>query len=285
MPLVNQFKHQLEKGKNVTLQRYSLGKIQPKYHMVNKALCLSFLSNTDVEICNDFTGSLYGFDFRSYNTITQLHQKEDAFLNIEYTDVIGDLVACEDHDNYDKNGKEGKKPLTLVDAEYAKCVFKMDIMQQNSSFSMAPRHSLMSKSIVKGTIIAIHEEEGWWYISCKVCKKKVIRSSDMVDPEAEIPKKKYDDKDDWFCTKCNVVTNTKRFLRLSDDSEIIESIRPKATSIKDLKSHTDENTTPVNTGKIIDAPPSDKHDAEEDISSDSSNCKKRTVEVKIEKDA
>ncbi|GKE29542.1 hypothetical protein Tco_1444926, partial [Tanacetum coccineum] len=78
MPLVNQFKHQLEEGKVVTLQRYNLGEIQPKYRMVNKALHLSFLSNIDVEICNDFTRSLYGFDFRSYNTITQLHQEKDG---------------------------------------------------------------------------------------------------------------------------------------------------------------------------------------------------------------
>ncbi|GKD52990.1 hypothetical protein Tco_1286377 [Tanacetum coccineum] len=41
-------------------------------------------------------------------------------------------------------------------------------------------------SIIVGTIIAIHEEEGWLYIGCKGCKKKVIRSSDMVDLEADV---------------------------------------------------------------------------------------------------
>ena len=35
-----------------------------------------------------------------------------------YTDVIGRVVACDDLDNYDKNGRAGKKkPLTLIDAE------------------------------------------------------------------------------------------------------------------------------------------------------------------------
>ncbi|GJU77673.1 hypothetical protein Tco_1274743 [Tanacetum coccineum] len=42
-------------------------------------------------------------------------------------------------------------------------------------------------SIIVGTIIAIHEEEGLLYIGCKGCKQKVIRSSDMVDLEADVP--------------------------------------------------------------------------------------------------
>ena len=35
-----------------------------------------------------------------------------------YVDVIGQVVACEELDNYDKNGKAGKKkPITIIDAE------------------------------------------------------------------------------------------------------------------------------------------------------------------------
>ncbi|PWA74680.1 replication protein A 70 kDa DNA-binding subunit C [Artemisia annua] len=92
MALVNGFKHKVEEGSAVTLSRYSLGEIQPKYRMLNKPLRLSFLSNTIIEPCPDFTGSVY--------------------------DVIGHVVACEDLDNYDKNGRSGKKkPLTLADAD------------------------------------------------------------------------------------------------------------------------------------------------------------------------
>ena len=39
-------------------------------------------------------------------------------LFISSLDVIGHVVACDDLDNYDKNGRSGKKkPLTLADAE------------------------------------------------------------------------------------------------------------------------------------------------------------------------
>ena len=53
MALVKQYKYKLVEGAVVTLERYSLGEIQPKYRMVNNALHLSFLSNTMVESCRD----------------------------------------------------------------------------------------------------------------------------------------------------------------------------------------------------------------------------------------
>ncbi|GKE58990.1 nucleic acid-binding, OB-fold protein, partial [Tanacetum coccineum] len=56
-------------------------------------------------------------------------------------------------------------------------------------------------SIIMGTIIAIHKEEGWWYIGCRSCRKKAIRSQDMIDLEADMPKKSASGKDDWWCTK------------------------------------------------------------------------------------
>ncbi|GKB20951.1 replication protein A 70 kDa DNA-binding subunit B [Tanacetum coccineum] len=223
-------------------------------------------------------------------------------------------------------------------------------------------------SIIVGTIIAIHEEEGWWYISCKGCKKKVIRSSDMVDLEADVLKKTSFGKDNWFCLQIRVqdesgtmsltlrndevqavvdrcayqlcdkyeksehkhmfpteITalvgkkyafkvsindyNVKKMLpiftvlRLSGDPEIIESIRPLATPTKDteatssvvlsvtlldLKSRTDDNTTPVNTVNSIattsgDKDPKNKHPTEDDIGSDSSNGKKRMLKSRSRK--
>ncbi|GJW76526.1 replication protein A 70 kDa DNA-binding subunit B [Tanacetum coccineum] len=104
MGLVNQFKDRLKEGSVVTLKGYSLGEIQQKYRMVNKALRLSFLSNTKVEPCTDFSGSLYGFDFRGYKSVTDLQQEEDGQF-----DVIGHVIACEDFDNYDKMGNWVKR--------------------------------------------------------------------------------------------------------------------------------------------------------------------------------
>ncbi|GJR22224.1 replication protein A 70 kDa DNA-binding subunit B [Tanacetum coccineum] len=390
--LVNQFKNRLEEGKAVTLQRYSLGEIQPKYRMVNKALRLSFLSNTDVEVCNDFTESLYGFDFRSYRSITDLKQEEDSQFELDNYDKNGKageknhslwwmltfaqqfsdfLGTCSDHGKiivvlqltmmkiWDgkmcvQNGYNGTKLFTfdctvlIVDESF------IDVKEYSESLKNSTKESFVSKippkniaelldvaqgvtSVIVDTIIVIHEEEGWLYIGCKVCKKKVIGSSDMVDLEAEMPMKKTDVKDDWYCTKCNAVSNIKTIenayifpteittlvgkryafkvsideynakkllpvftvLRLPDDPQIIESIHPMATPTKeseatssvapsvnqlDLESQTDENTTPVNTGKISHATSGGKRPAEEDRGSESSNFKKKAVEVKIEKD-
>ncbi|PWA91525.1 replication protein A 70 kDa DNA-binding subunit D [Artemisia annua] len=276
MALVNGFKHKVEEGSAVTLSRYSLGEIQPKYRMLNKPLRLSFLSNTIIEPCPDFTGSVYGFDFRPIHTITNLHQEEDGQF-----DVIGHVVASDDLDNYDKNGRSGKKkPLTIADADgnelrctlwgvYAQqfqdfvdacqnrgkiiLILQLGMMKiwdgkmgvQNGyngtrlflfdghesipkeefmdvelyrlrlfadkddakSENTASRISTQSKhstrdefvnklqvkqivelldvdqgkaSVIVGTIIAIHEEEGWWYLGCRKCNKKVVKESHLL---------------------------------------------------------------------------------------------------------
>ncbi|GJT41602.1 replication protein A 70 kDa DNA-binding subunit B [Tanacetum coccineum] len=322
MKLVNKFKHQLEEGSAVTLQCYSLGEIQPKFRIVNNRMRLSFLSNTVVEKCTDFKGSVHGFDFRPFNTITGLRVEEDGQF-----DVIGQVVACDDLDNYDKNGKAGKKkPLTLIDVEgnelrctlwgvFAEqfcdflnacndhgkiilvlqlammkfwdgkmCVqngyngsklflhngkesvinddlndieeFRKSLVSKEgnensentiSRISTASKHSTKDDfvkkfpfrtiaelldveqgmaSIIVGTIIAIHEEEGWWYIGCRTCRKKVIKEIEIVDLETDMENKSKIGPDEWRCTKCNVVTTSIKTIfrlqvRVQDDSGTI----------------------------------------------------------------
>ncbi|PWA35622.1 nucleic acid-binding, OB-fold protein [Artemisia annua] len=95
MANVNQFKHKLVEGAAIKLERYSLGEIQPKYRMVNNALRLSFLRNTLCEPCTDFTGSMYGFDFRGYKSITDLQMEEDGQFVFpkEITELVGKRLA------------------------------------------------------------------------------------------------------------------------------------------------------------------------------------------------
>ncbi|PWA71751.1 replication protein A 70 kDa DNA-binding subunit B [Artemisia annua] len=102
MKQVDTFRHQIEEGKAVTISRYVLGEIQPRYRMVKNELRLSFLANTIVE---------------------------------KY--VIGQVITCDDLDCYDKNGKAGKKkPITLLDAEgiEMRCTLWGAFAQQFSDF-------------------------------------------------------------------------------------------------------------------------------------------------------
>ncbi|PWA77042.1 nucleic acid-binding, OB-fold protein [Artemisia annua] len=309
--LVNGFKHQLEEGSAITLQRYSLGEIQPEYRIVKRGLRLSFLSNTIIEKCPDYTGSLYRFDFRPFRTITDLKTEED-----DQFDVIGQVVACEDLDNYDKNGSAGKKkPITLIDPEgnELSCTLWGSYTQQFSDFldkcsdhgkiiavlqlammkvwdgkmciqngfkatrlylfngkdtistdgfrdveafrqsllvvqgnenseNTASRISTASRnntkedfvskvpmnciaelldvgygvpSIIVGTICAIQEEEGWWYLGCRTCRKRVVKSSEIVDLENETPPKPSGGPNEWWCSKCKTtITGIKTQFRL-----------------------------------------------------------------------
>ncbi|PWA69999.1 cinnamoyl-CoA reductase 1 [Artemisia annua] len=378
MALVNGFKHKLEEGSAVTLSRYSLGDIQPKYRMVNKPLRLSFLSNTIIEPCPDFTGSIYVFDFRAFKTITDLQQEEDGQF-----DVIGHVVACDDLDNYDKNGRSGKKkPLTLADAELFADKDQAKSDNTASRISTQSRHSTRDEflnklqfknivelldvdqgkaSVIVGTVIAIHEEEGWWYLGCRKCNKKVVKESQFVDLETETKNKfGYQTANEWRCTKCDVIVtgikteyrlqlrvqdesgtislslfndevqamvgrsayqlcdkygcknaedqnfpkeitnlvgkryafkvaidevNAKKLLpvftvlRLTDDSDILNSIVSTVTPVKDLESQTDENTTPVENQN------SGKRASDVERETDGSSIKRQLLDIKMEKAA
>ncbi|GJT14210.1 hypothetical protein Tco_0861252 [Tanacetum coccineum] len=157
-------------------------------------------------------------------------------------------------------------------------------------------------------------------------KKKVIRERDMIDLEADMPTKVLlDEADTMSLTLWNdevqaivdsmlgkfQLTNTTSkkllpvftVLRLSDDPEILDSIRVAVTPSKmdteatsfalsnitslDLESRTDENTTPVSTKKnnAIDHVHIEesldgrkKRPAENDIRNESSNGKKHAIE-------
>lgn len=65
-------------------------------------------------------------------------------------------------------------------------------------------------SIIVGTICAIQEEEGWWYLGCRSCRKKLVKASDIVDLENETPSKQTGGPNEWWCSKCKAtVTSIK----------------------------------------------------------------------------
>ncbi|GJV21891.1 hypothetical protein Tco_1370911 [Tanacetum coccineum] len=109
----------------VRIIRTWLQPVYNKQHIKNMELIVMDEHNTkmhatariglinQVETCPNFNGSYHGFAWRSYKLITDLQKEEDGQF-----DVVGQVVSCEDLDNYDKNGKTGKKKsLTLLDDE------------------------------------------------------------------------------------------------------------------------------------------------------------------------
>ncbi|GKA16752.1 hypothetical protein Tco_0696589 [Tanacetum coccineum] len=177
MALVNQFKHKIEKGKVVTLQRYSLGEIQPK------ARCVQ----------NGYHGTkLFAFD-RSVPIV-----KEELFAkhDIEKSENMSTRIS--------KASKNSTKESFIFKIPPRIIAELLDVAQAPNNLCL-----MVSNLLLWGTIIVIHKEEGWWYIGCKGYKKKVIRSSDIVDMEAGVPKKTSSGKDDWWSTKCNIVPNIK----------------------------------------------------------------------------
>lgn len=62
-------------------------------------------------------------------------------------------------------------------------------------------------SVIVGTVISIHEEEGRLYLRCSKCNKKDVKESQYVDLENETKSKfGYQTPNEWRCTKCAMIT-------------------------------------------------------------------------------
>ncbi|PWA28987.1 replication protein A 70 kDa DNA-binding subunit B [Artemisia annua] len=61
----------------------------------------------------------------------------------------------------------------------------------------------------------IQEEEGWWYLGCKKCSKKVVKESEFVDLDDDTKGKSNGSVDQLRCTKCNeIVKGIRSIFRL-----------------------------------------------------------------------
>nr|GEV68709.1 replication protein A 70 kDa DNA-binding subunit B [Tanacetum cinerariifolium] len=132
MDKLKRFQHHLKEDNTLTIQRYSLDKIKPKF----RAIRLNAR-------CGDYA------------------QQFNDFLN-----------SCDDHDR-----------IVLV----------LQFAMICGTF---------------GTVIIIQEDEGWWYLGCWACCGKVIKSTDYIDLESEMPKKPDGPNDWWFRLQIHVQDET-----------------------------------------------------------------------------
>nr|GEU98770.1 replication protein A 70 kDa DNA-binding subunit B [Tanacetum cinerariifolium] len=128
------------------------------------------------------------FCLETFKSITNLEKEED-----DQFDVVGQVIACEDIDNYDKIRKVGKKPVTLIDDELfanqpseqsKNTAMKISTASENSTNdTFVNKHPIRNiaelldveqgvQSIIVGTVIVIQEDQGWWYLGYRACHGK-----------------------------------------------------------------------------------------------------------------
>ncbi|GJZ62314.1 replication protein A 70 kDa DNA-binding subunit B [Tanacetum coccineum] len=59
-------------------------------------------------------------------------------------------------------------------------------------------------SVIVATVILIQEEEGWWYLGCRKCNKKVVRVDEVLDPEDKDASASVKGTNGYFCKTCDV---------------------------------------------------------------------------------
>ncbi|GJX44846.1 ATP-dependent DNA helicase PIF1-like protein [Tanacetum coccineum] len=260
MKLVNQFKDRLKEGSAVTLERYSLGEIQPKFHMVNKALRLSFLSSTKVEPCPDFSGSFYGFDFRGGNEL-------QCTLWSVFTQQFNDFLnTCTDH---------GKIIFVLQLAMMKIWDGKMCVQNGYNATKLFLFDA--TQPIVNEEFQDVKEYSSRFFAREDVEYQK-IRQHVYPRPLKTLTRKLLSgEHNDQLPTEITALI----------DTEAINSTLPNITSL-DLESLTNENTTPMSTQKknVVDhveqqdaLDGKNKRATENDIGNESSNEKKKAIEV------
>ncbi|GJZ98048.1 replication protein A 70 kDa DNA-binding subunit B [Tanacetum coccineum] len=134
MDKLNRFKHHLKEGNALTIKRYSRGEIKLKFRMVYNAMRLSFLSNTEVDSCTDFNGSVHGFVWRPFKLITDLEKEEDGQFGKNM--LLVKLLRVRILTIMIKMEKQEKKLVTLIDDEdnEIKCTLWGDYAQQFNDF-------------------------------------------------------------------------------------------------------------------------------------------------------
>nr|GEW30526.1 hypothetical protein [Tanacetum cinerariifolium] len=122
------------------------------------------------------------------------------------------------------------------------------------------------QSVIVGTMITIQEDEGWWYLGCRACRGKVIKSTDYIDLESEMPKKQMGliiggAKSAMLGFRLQIrvqdVTGTMSLSLFNDEVQAMvgrSAYQLCEKYAKDLESQTDENTTPNEMQKINKRP-------------------------------
>nr|GEX63564.1 hypothetical protein [Tanacetum cinerariifolium] len=137
-------------------------------------------------------------------------------------------------------------------------------------FPKTPQRILLSTSILyetllsywmwNSTVIAIQEDEGWWYLGCRACRVKDetgIMSLSLFNDEVQamVGRSAYQLNNEATCNTFSAITSL------------------------DLESQTDKNKTPNKKQKT------NKRLAKGELGIESSTGKKKVVEINVEKDA
>nr|GEV33413.1 hypothetical protein [Tanacetum cinerariifolium] len=263
--------------------RYFLGDIKLKFHMVYDAMRLSFLSNTEVDSCTDFNGSVHGFVWRPFKSRTDLEKEKDGKMCIQngyrgtklylfdgnkalYEDEYKKVKEFRQRLFVNQPSEQSKNTATKISTAsktLQRILFVNKHPIRNIAELLDVEHGV--QSVIVGTMIAIQEDEGWWYLGCRACRGKDVTgtmSLSLFNDEVQamvglsayqlcekyaksesngsIPTKitnlignKYAFKvaiDDYNVKKLLLVFTVFRF---SNDQEIINSVLACATLIKD----------------------------------------------------
>nr|GEV25532.1 hypothetical protein [Tanacetum cinerariifolium] len=74
-------------------------------------------------------------------------------------------------------------------------------------------------SVIVATVILIQEEEGWWYLGCRSCNKKMVRGDEVLDQEDKDTLATIKGTNSFWCKTCDEACSSVVTRR---DSQVID---------------------------------------------------------------
>ncbi|XP_024004793.1 uncharacterized protein LOC18028448 [Eutrema salsugineum] len=213
---IKKFENLLEEGTTKIITNFQVTHNGGKFRTTSHVYKIQFAATTSVRPSEDLDATILGLKFVNF---TDIH---DGKLNPYFLiDIVGQIVSIGEVEILNVNKKQTKRlTMTLRDTSLPKDDVTLSYTHPNQLtivnsvsvrdgfFLHTPRRTIseilgaseVEKCVTMATIMSIDTEFGWYYMSCKVCSKKVL-PLDMDLLKEQYPGRPFR-KQLWKCGKC-----------------------------------------------------------------------------------
>ncbi|XP_024014506.1 uncharacterized protein LOC18022751 [Eutrema salsugineum] len=213
---IKKFENLLEEGTTKIITNFQVTHNGGKFRTTSHVYKIQFAATTSVRPSEDLDATILGLKLVNFADIHEGKLNPDFLI-----DIVGQIVSIGEVEILNVNKKQTKRlTMTLRDTSLPKDDVTLSYTHPNQLtivnsvsvrddfFLHTPRRTIseilgaseVEKCVTMATIMSIDTEFGWYYMSCKVCSKKVL-PLDMDLLKEQYPGRPFP-KQLWKCGKC-----------------------------------------------------------------------------------
>ncbi|XP_024014037.1 uncharacterized protein LOC112088114 [Eutrema salsugineum] len=213
---IKKFENLLEVGTTKIITNFQVTHNGGKFRTTSHVYKIQFAATTSVRPSEDLDATILGLKLVNFADIHEGKLNPDFLI-----DIVGQIVSIGEVEILNVNKKQTKRlTMTLRDTSLPKDDVTLSYTHPNQLtivnsvsvrddfFLHTPRQTIseilgaseVEKCVTMATIMSIDTEFGWYYMSCKVCSKKVL-PLDIDLLKEQYPGRPFP-KQLWKCGKC-----------------------------------------------------------------------------------